>query len=89
MITFYVAVNYENSKGEKVNLAFLKRQNAQDCVDEGFAESVLEIQSEEIGWMKQAADAACQFREHSDMGSLEISTLFHGIEDYEQEIYHG
>jgi hypothetical protein len=90
MLKIYVAINYRSDyEGRTYNLAFLNKQNAQDCVDEGFADSVLEIESEDIGWMKKAADSACQFNEWAAMGTLELSTLAHGIEDYEKEIYHG
>lgn len=88
MITFYIVLDYKDCKGRTSNVAFLRQQDAQDCVDEGCGSAVITVESEEIEWMKQAADAACEFNEQSAMGTLEVSTLYHAVKNYEQEIFY-
>ena len=88
IITFYVVLGYKDSKGNRANYALLRKKDAELWNEEGDGQGVLEVRSEELGWMKEAADAACRFRQDSDMGSLEVGTLFHRIENYEQEIFH-
>jgi hypothetical protein len=88
MITLYIVLNYKDTEGNRSNWALLDKDDAETWNEEGDGDGVIEVQSEEIGWMKQAADAACQFHEWSDTGSLELSTLFHNIEEYEKEIFY-
>jgi hypothetical protein len=83
----YVALDYQSDSGHTSNVAFLDRQDAQDCVDEGCASAVMEVETEEIGWMKEAADAAVEFCRDASMGTLEVSTLDHRTRSYEREIY--
>lgn len=87
LVTFYIVLNYKNSKGQRGNYALLRKKDADLWNEDGDGDGVIEVQSEEIGWMKEAADAACRFREDSDCGSLELGTLFHRIENYEREVY--
>lgn len=88
VITFYIVLGYKDHKGKRANYALLRKEDADLWNEEGDGKGVIEVRSEEFGWMKQAADAACQFQQWAECGHLEMSTLAHGIENYEQEIYH-
>jgi hypothetical protein len=88
MMTIYVAIGYVDHYGNKSNVGFLRKEDAQGCVDDGNAVAVAKVESEELMWMKNAADAACEFNERTMMGSIELSVLYDGIQDYEQEVWH-
>jgi hypothetical protein len=66
----YVALNDENGK----HYAFLDEDYANSYAEEWSCQAVITVESEALGWMKQAADAACRFIDDSNMGSLEIGT---------------
>jgi hypothetical protein len=69
------------------NVAFLRREDATAYNEEYGGHGVAVVESEELNWMKQAADAAVEFIRDADMGTLEVSTLSHRIRDYEGEIF--
>lgn len=79
----YVVVKVKDNK----NYAFLNKDYAEDYHKEHSGSQLLAIESEELGWMKQAADAAVRFMIDVEIGSLEVGTLSRGIQNYEDEIY--
>lgn len=87
-ITFYIVLNYKDMKGKRSNYALLRKKDADLWNEEGDGSGVIEVKSEEIGWMKQAADAACYFDESCATGTIEVGTLSHNIESYKQEVFY-
>lgn len=88
ILTIYVVLNYKDSKGNSSNVALLRKKDAELWNEDGNGDGILEVQSEEIGWMKQAADAACWFDEMAMTGSLEVGTLSDRIKNYLNEVFH-
>lgn len=86
-VTLYIVLNYKDSKGKCSNWALLRKADAELWNQEGDGSGVIEVQSEEIGWMKQAADTACHFDQRCAMGTIEVGMLSDGIQSYQREVF--